>query len=152
VALQGGVLHDIQQGVAAADEAALAAAQSQSMSAENDRRMRASQRPGHGAGMHLEQSPAAAGVGISDVPMPAAGLGYDVAPVVAGAQVAAYSMPSYADGSVGGLGFTAGQEAPIRVFVGSRSAGHADGVTFVSPPAAPKPSLLARVLGKLRRG
>lgn len=121
------------------------------MDGENGRRVIASQRPGHGAAVPTAQSPTAAGTGISDVPMPAVGLGYDVALETSEAQVAAYSTPNYADPSVGGAGFAAGRkEAPVRMFTVQRSRPVSDGVTVVSPSLG-RPGLLARLRARFRK-
>ncbi len=64
--------------------------------------------------------------------------------------------PAYADPAVGGAGHSPGDVQTAlralgeRVFAAQDAPGRAD-VTVVSPEAAPRPSLLGRVLGKLRR-
>jgi hypothetical protein len=128
--------------------AALAAVQAQAMAGENGRRQLAAERPGHGAQVPLPQPPAGPGVGISDVPLPVMGEGYESTPVASEAVSAAFAMPNYAPAEVGGVGFVGGgQEAPVRVSVGQRST-PGDGVTIVSAPS--RPSLLSRLLGRMR--
>jgi len=129
-------------------ESDITSAMHAAMSAENGRRLLASQRPGFGASVPLEQPPSGAGVGISDVDMPIIGEGY--------------AAPSalYAADVVGGYNFLAGrQEAPVRRHVadlgadglfiedypGTRPSGP---VTVVSPPS--RPSLLGRLLARIR--
>lgn len=147
--------------MAAPDEAAVAAALAQAVSAENQRRRLAADRPGHGALMRLPQPPAGPGVGLSDNPLPVVGEGYSVAPGASEAQVASYTTPNYADPSVGGVDFVGGRnEAPIKrhahdlgdsLFVGvpdaSRTRG--DGFTVVSPQ---RPGLLSRLRARFRKG
>ena len=102
-------------------------------------------------------TPAAHGVGISDVPdSEVKGEGYAVEAAAQPLQVVSYpdpvygQRPSYGDDLVGGIGFQAGrQEAPIRVLVGTRSAA-AEGLTVLSAPG--RPGLWLRLRGKLRRG
>jgi hypothetical protein len=130
-------------------EAEISHACAQSMDAENRRRELASQRPGHGTQIPLAQPVSAAGVGLSDVPMPVVGEGYDLTPPVVAPVSKAYGPPRpvYADPVVGGLGFTAGKSEPaISVWIGQRSAA-ADGAVVVSPS---RPSRLGWLLGRLR--
>jgi hypothetical protein len=148
--LWGGVREDIQNNHVAEDLAALTAAQAQATVAEQNRRELASQTPGVGAPLPLPQPPADAGMGSP----PVVGEGYSVeAPpqplqVVVPHGVPVHGQrPVYGAGVVGGVGFQAGrQEPPIRVLVGTRSAGEGDSVVAVSPP---RRSLLSRLL---RRG
>src|SRR5215831_9245589 len=133
----------------------IASAMHAAMDGENRRRELASQRPGHGTEIPLVQSPAASGVGLSDVNMPAAGLGYEVAPGLPSTVHAAYSVPRYADPTVGGYGFQGGRARPAvrhvtdlgdgRLFIEGRSAPAGDGVIVASAAAAARPSLWARL-------
>jgi hypothetical protein len=108
----------------------------------------------------LPQPPAGPGVGLSDVALPVVGEGYEAQAAPQPLQVTVPhgvpvhgARPVYGDDLVAGVGFQAGrQEAPIRVFVGQRSA-PADGglVDVVSAPS--RPGLLSRAraaLGRLR--
>jgi len=129
-------------------ESDITSAMHAAMSAENGRRLLASQRPGFGASVPLEQPPSGAGVGISNVDMPIIGEGY--------------AAPSalYAADVVGGFNFTAGRrEPPVRRHVSNLGDSlliepYADGrqpygpVTVVSPPS--RPGLLSRLLGRIR--
>jgi hypothetical protein len=149
--LQGGVREDIQNNVVDIDTAALTAAQEQATVAEQNRRELASRLPGHGAQIPLPQPYAAAGVGIADVDMPAVGEGYSLTPGVIQAVSKSYGpdRPQYAHESVGGYGFVGGrQEAPIRVWLGSRSAAQGDAAVVVSPS---RPSLWSRLFRRGRR-
>jgi hypothetical protein len=133
-----------------ADLAALTAAMDASMTGENGRRELASRMPGYGAQLPLEQPPNGPAVGKYGLPgLEVTGEGYDTVAEVSAAVTKAYGgdRPQYGDDLIGGVKFTAGrQEAPIRVYLGSRSA-PADGITVVSPPL--RPSLWRRLL---RRG
>jgi hypothetical protein len=124
----------------------------QAMSAENRRRLLASQRPGHGAQVPMEQPAAGPAVGKYGVPgLDVVGEGYSVVAGVSPAVSKAYGpdRPQYGDDLIGGIGFVGGrQEAPITVYLGQRSQ-PADGVVFVSPPA--RPSLWQRLTGRRRR-
>jgi hypothetical protein len=120
--------------------AEIQAAQQQAMDAENGRRQLASQRPGHGVLLPLEQPPSAAAIGKSGLDMPVIGEGYDMSPGLSPAIQAAYSVPNYADAVVGGVGFQAGRQEPaVRVLLRSRAAGFGDRVDYVSagPPRRP---------------
>jgi hypothetical protein len=129
-------------------EQEIAAAMSAGMTGENRRRELASQRPGLGSPVPLEQPAAAAAIGKSGLDMPVIGEGYEMtAPDAVQHKAYGPGRPVYADDLVGGLGFQAGKSEPaISVYTGSRSA-PADGVMVVSPPS--RPSLWRRLL---RRG
>ena len=129
------------------DIASIAAAQQQAQGAENRRRELASQRPGHGVLLPLEQPAAAAAVGKSGLDMPVIGEGYGTPPGPSPFVQAAYSVPNYADAVVGGVGFTGGRNEPaVRVLLRARAAAPG-GVTVVSPDV--RPPLWRRLL---RRG
>jgi hypothetical protein len=158
--LQGGVREDIQNNQVGPDTLALTSAQAAAETDERRRRDLASQTPGLGPLVALPQPPAGPGVGLSDVPLPVVGEGYEAQAAPQPLQVTVphgvpvYGQrPSYGDDLVGGIGFTAGrQEAPIRVFVGQRSA-PADGLVDVVSVGSGRPGLLSRaraVLGRLR--
>jgi hypothetical protein len=118
------------------------------MNAENRRRELASASPGLGSPLLMEQPAAGPAVGKYGLPgLEVQGEGYEMtAPSVLQHKAYGPERPVYAPDVVGGLGFTAGKSEPaIGVYPGSRSAG---GAVFVSPPA--RPSLLSRVLGRLR--
>jgi hypothetical protein len=133
-----------------------------SMSAEDRRRELASQTPGLGALLPLEQPPGGPGVGISDVPgLGVKGEGYDQVAEISAAVQKAYGppRPAYADDLVAGFGFQAGRnEAPVRrsiidpgdgrLLVES-AAGAAGPVEVISPQAA-RPSLLSRLRARIR--
>ena len=143
----------------------IAAAMAAAMDAEDRRRQLASQTPGSGVALPLPQSPAGPGVGLSDVPMPAIGEGYDQAAEVAAAVHKAYGpgRPGYADPLVGGIGYPADVHQPALrsvvdlgadgLFIEGRSGAPAGDVLTVA--AAPsRPGLLSRAraaLGRLRR-
>jgi hypothetical protein len=133
------------------------------MTQEDRRRELASQRPGHGALLPLEQPPGGPGVGIWDVDLPVTGLGYAGGILPSPFQVASYgpARPVYAADMVAGYDFAAGRaEPPVRRHVTDLGA---DGLFFedypggrqpygpvvVSPSA--KPSLGARLRALLRR-
>ena len=131
------------------------------MDGEINRRKVASMTPGAGALMALPQPPAGPGVGLSDITgLDVQGEGYDVPPPVGPAVTAAYGpdRPQYADAVVAGYSHPLNLAQPAlrhvhdlgdgTLFVEGRSAG-ADPFTVVSPSA--RPSLLARLLGRLRR-
>jgi len=133
------------------------AAMQEAMASEDRRRQLASQSPGLGALVQLPDVPYGPGVGIADVPMPAIGEGHaQSAPQVP--QYKSYGPPApvYAPDVVGGLGYAPGdiqtalRAAGERVFAAQAAAGLA-AVTVVSPEAAPRRSLLGRLLGRLRR-
>lgn len=139
----------------------IAAAMQAAMDGENRRRELASQTPGLGPVLPLPQPPAGPGVGLSDVPLPVVGEGYEVQAEIAAAVHKAYgtARPQYAHPAVGGIDYPAGTHQPAlrhvhdlgdgTLFIEGRSAPAADGFTLVSPPA--RPSLLSRLLGKFRR-
>lgn len=152
-ALWGGVRQDIQNNVVDADTAALTAAQGQAETQENRRRGLASMRPGLGSLLPLPAPPSGPAVGKYDAVPGPAGEGYGAGVVPQPYQVVSdhgplvYGQtPDYADDLVGGVGFQAGrQEAPIRVFMGQRSQ-PGDSVVFATVGAAPRRSLLDRLL------
>src|SRR5215471_320831 len=135
-------------------ESDITSAMHAAMASEGRRREVASASPGLGALMRLPQSPAAAGVGLSDVDMPAIGEGYDQVAEIAAAVSKAYgeSRPVYAGPAVAGdsygpLGVSQpalrhvanlGDSLLIEPGPGGQPYGP---VTVVSPP--PRPSLLA---------
>jgi hypothetical protein len=128
------------------------------MSAENRRRELASQSPGLGALMSLPDVAYGPGVGISDVPLPPIGESYETtAAVMPQAKAYGPDRPVYADSLVGGLGYAPGgvqtalQAAGERVFAAQDRAAAGNAVEFVSPQAAPRPSLWARLTGRRRR-
>ena len=125
------------------------------MDTEDQRRQMASATPGLGAPVELPEMPHGPGVGNWDLGMPAVGEGYaQHAPDAL--QVKSYGpdRPTYADPLIGGVGYAQGgvqtalRALGERVFAAQDAAGRAD-VTVVSPPA--RPSLLARLFGRLRR-
>jgi hypothetical protein len=134
--------------------AEISAAMAAGMAAENRRREVASQTPGLGAKVELPPPPSGPGVGVADVPLPVIGESHQAAPYAP--QRKSYGPPSpvYADDLIGGVGYAPGgvqtalRAAGERVFAAQDAAGRAD-VTVVSPPA--RPSLLARLFGRLRR-
>jgi hypothetical protein len=139
--------------------AEIAAAMSRGMDGENRRRELASQMPGHGALVQLPEVTSGPGVGLTDVPLPTIGESHQAAPQVP--QHKAYGPPSpmYADPFVAGPGYPADTQQPAlrsvmdigdgRLLVEGRSVPAADAFAVVSPPA--RPSLLSRLLGRLRR-
>jgi hypothetical protein len=131
-------------------EADIAAVMAQAMGSEDRRRELASQRPGLGSLLPMEQPAAAAAVGKSSVDMPVIGEGYEMtAPDAVQHKAYGSDQPVYADDLVSGYGFQGGRQEPaVRVWYGSRRA--ADGITLVSPGT--RPGLWSRFLGKLRRG
>jgi hypothetical protein len=133
------------------------------MDEENRRRELASASPGLGTPLPLAQPVSAAGVGLSDVPMPVVGEGYDITPPVVTAVSKAYGpeRPVYGADEVGGVGFVGGRQEPaVRhvtnlgadgLFIEGRPAPAADVVTVASAPS--RPGLLSRAraaLGRLR--
>jgi len=152
-ALWGGVRDDIQNNVVGADTAALTAAQGRAEDGERRRRELASQMPGCGALLNLEQPPGGPGVGLSDVPgLEVAGEGYSLEAPVSAAQVASYGpeRPVYADGLVGGVSFQAGTAEPL---IPALRYSVSPGLQF--PPAAvvpqARPGPLSRLAGAVRR-
>lgn len=135
--------------------AEISAVMAQAMDQEDRRRELASSSPGLGALVQLPDVPYGPGVGIADVPLPPIGESHhQAAPSVP--QHKAYGPPSpvYADPAVAGVGYAQGDVQTAlralgeRVFAAQDAAGRAD-VTVVSPSA--RPSLLARLFGRLRR-
>ena len=144
-------------------EADFRAAQAAAEAGENRRRELASQTPGLGALLPMEQPPSGPSVGKYGVGGPVAGEGYEVQAGIAGAVSKAYGplRPSYGDDLVGGFGFQAGRgEAPIRrhvtdlgadgLFIDGASAPAAEPFMVVSPPP-PRPGLRARLRNLLHR-
>lgn len=126
------------------------------MNAENRRRELASQTPGAGTLMQLPQSPSAAAVGKSSLDMPAVGEGYDTVAEISAAVHKAYgeARPVYAAPEVGGSSYSRRSviaEMADRVFGRQDAAAAADAVEVISPQAASRPSLLARLLRRGRR-
>ena len=125
----------------------IAGVMASAMAEEDRRRELASQRPGHGVLLSMEQPAAAAAVGKSGLDMPVIGEGYGTPPGPSPFVQAAYSVPNYADAVVGGVGFTGGRNEPaVRVLLRARAAAPG-GVTVISPDG--RPSLWRRLL---RRG
>ena len=134
----------------------------QAMQAEDQRRQVASASPGLCALLPLPQPPSGPSVGKAGLDLPVIGEGYEIQAEIAAAVHKAYgeARPVYAGPEVAGDSVPAGRLAaratardrPRRrwpVHRGRRRAA-ADAFTVVSPPA--RPSLLARLLGRLRRG
>jgi hypothetical protein len=132
-----------------ADLAALTAAMDASMTGENRRRELASQTPGLGSPLPMEQPAAGPSVGKSGLDMPVIGEGYSVtAPDAVQHKAYGPDRPVYADPVVSGYGFQAGKSEPaIRVWAVQRSR-PADGIAVISPPG--RPGLWSRLLGRLR--
>jgi hypothetical protein len=138
----------------------IAAAMQSGMDAENRRRELAGMTPGLGPVLPLPQPPAGPGVGLSGVPLPVTGEGYEVQAEIAAAVHKAYGAdrPQYADPVVCGVGYPDAIHRPVLrhvtnlgadgLFIEGRSAPAADAFTVVSPPA--RPALLARLLGRIR--
>ena len=113
--------------------------------------------PGSGALLPLPESPAAVGVGISDLPMPFVGEGYALQAPDAPLQVQSDNgtlvhgrRPSYADDLAGGISQAGKQEAPIRVLVGTRCA-PAPGTDMVAvSPRIERRSLWRRLFGRVK--
>ena len=125
----------------------IAGVMASAMAEEDRRRELASQRPGHGVLLSMEQPAAAAAVGKSGLDMPVIGEGYGTPPGLSPFVQAAYSVPNYADAVVGGIGFTGGRNEPaVRVLLRARAAAPG-GIALVSPDV--RPSLWRRLL---RRG
>ena len=132
------------------------------MAAEDRRREVAGASPGLGALLPMEQPPSGPSVGKYGVGGPIVGEGYEVQAEIAAAVHKAYGedRPSYAGPAVGGDSYVLGVSQPAlrhvhdlgdgTLFIEGRSAPAADAFTVVSPPA--RQSLLARLLGRLRRG
>ena len=132
------------------------------MSAEDRRREVAGASPGLGALLPLEQPPSGAGVGIWDVPgLDVKGEGYAIQADAAGAVHKAYgeARPVYAGPEVAGESYVLGVSQPALrhvtnlgadgLFIEGASAPAADPFMVVSPP---RPGLLSRLRGLLRRG
>jgi hypothetical protein len=143
------------------DEQDITAVMAAAEAAENRRRQLAGMTPGLGVLLPLEQPPGGPGVGLSDVALPVSGEGYEVQAEIAAVHKSyGADRPQYAHPLVGGIGYPADTHQPALrhvtdlgadgLFIEGRSAPPADGFTVVSPPA--RPSLWARLLGRLRRG
>jgi hypothetical protein len=145
-------------------EADIAAALSQAMSTEDRRRELASQTPGLGPVLPLPQSPSGPGVGLSDMDLPVVGEGYDMTAEISAAVHKAFGpgRPTYAHPLVGGADYADSTHQPVLrhvsnlgdslLFEPGRDGRQAAGAAVViSPQAAPRPSLLSRLLGRLRR-
>ena len=137
----------------------IAAVMAAAMDAENRRRQLGGQAAGLGALMDLPQGPAALSVGKSSLGLDAVGEGL-AAIGPAPAQVTSYGpgRPVYADGLVGGQGYgPGGVETVLRSLADQvfraqdRAAAAGPGVEVISPQAAPRRSLWARLAGRLRR-
>jgi hypothetical protein len=96
------------------DEQDIAAVMQAAEGAENRRRELASQTPGLGVLMPLGQPPGGPGVGISDVPLPVVGEGYEVQAGIAAAVHKSYGpdRPAYAHPLIGGIGYADGTHQP----------------------------------------
>jgi hypothetical protein len=140
----------------------IAAALAQAMDSEDRRRELASATPGVGALLPMEQPPSGPSVGKYGVGGDIIGEGYEVQAEIAAAVHKSFGAdrPQYAHPLVGGIGYPADTHQPALrhvtdlgadgLFIEGRSAPPADGFAVVSPPA--RPSLWARLLGRLRRG
>jgi hypothetical protein len=142
-------------------EQSIEAVMAQAMAAENRRRELASQAPGLGALLPMEQPPNGPGVGKYGLPgMDIAGEGYATMAPDDAQQLKAYGMvrPHYADPVVAGLDYRPAADIPLRrsiidpgygrLLTEGRGAPAADPVV-VSPPAA-RPGLLARLISRVR--
>ena len=142
-------------------EADIRSVMAQAMSAEDRRREVAGASPGLGALLPLEQPPSGAGTGIWDVDMPVIGEGYDQQAEIATTVHKAYgeARPVYAGPAVAGDSYVLGVSQPALrhvtdlgadgLFIEGASAPAADPFMVVSPP---RPGLLSRLRGLLRRG
>jgi hypothetical protein len=131
------------------------------MDGEDRRRELAAQMPGYGAPVPLGQPPSGPSVGKYGVGGAVIGEGYEVQAGIAAAVHKAYGpdRPQYAHPIVAGLGYPADTHQPALrhvtnlgadgLFIEGHSAPPAGGVTVVAAPS--RPSLLARLLGRLRR-
>ena len=131
------------------------------MDAEDRRRELASQSPGLGVLLPLDQPPSGPSVGKYGVGGAIVGEGYDQQAEIAAAVHKAYGAdrPQYAHPLVGGVDYPAGIQQPALrhvtnlgadgLFIDGASAPAADGFTVVSAPS--RPSLLSRLLGRFRR-
>jgi hypothetical protein len=142
--------------------AEITAATQASMDSEDRRRELASTTPGLGVLLPLDQPPSGPSVGKYGVGGAIVGEGYDQQAEIAAAVHKSYGAdrPQYADPLVGGIDHGTGTHQPAlrhvsdlgdgTLFIEGASAPPADRFTVVSPPA--RPGLLARLLGRLRRG
>ena len=131
------------------------------MDAEDRRRELASQSPGLGVLLPLDQPPSGPSVGKYGVGGAIVGEGYDQQAEIAAAVHKSYGAdrPQYAHPLVGGINYPAGTHQPALrhvtnlgadgLFIEGASAPAADAFTVVSEPS--RPSLLSRLLGRLRR-
>jgi hypothetical protein len=139
----------------------IAAAMQAAMDAEDQRRLLASQSPGLGVLLPLDQPPSGPSVGKYGVGGAIVGEGYDQQEEIAAAVHKSYGAdrPQYAHPLVGGINYPAGTHQPALrhvtnlgadgLFIEGASAPAADGFTVVSAPS--RPSLLSRLLGRFRR-
>jgi hypothetical protein len=137
--------------------AEIAATMNASMDTEDRRRLLASQMPGYGAQLQLPDNSVGLNVGKSGL-LPTVGEGHSVVAEISEAVHKSFGAPrpQYAHPIVGGENYSPGGVATALRAVGERVFGAQDaagraGVTIVSPEAAPRPSLLGRLFGKLRR-
>jgi hypothetical protein len=131
------------------------------MAAEDRRREVAGASPGLGALLPMEQPPSGPSVGKYGVGGPIVGEGYEVQAEIAAAVHKAYGedRPCYAGPAVGGDSYVLGVSQPALrhvtnlgadgLFIEGASAPAADPFMVVSPP---RPGLLSRLRGLLRRG
>ncbi len=128
-----------------------ATAQASAMNAESRRRQLAAQSPGLGAQVPMPQPYAGPGPGLAGVPgLEVVGEGYGTMPPADPFQHKAYgeTRPAYAPAEVG-YGTIA--SAVSRLGSAARARRPDAGVVLVSPGAAPRRSLLGKMLGRLRR-
>lgn len=130
----------------------IAAVMAQAMDAEDRRRELASRAPGLGAAMQLPDPPAGPAVGKWDLGLPVVGESHQAAPDEP--QHKSYGPPSpvYADPVVGGLDYAPGAILTALRAAGERAFAAQDApvVEVVSPEAAPRQSLLGKLLGRFR--
>ena len=131
------------------------------MDAEDRRRELASQSPGLGVLLPLDQPPSGPSVGKYGVGGAIVGEGYGQQAEIADAIHKSYGAdrPQYAHPLVSGINYPAGTHQPALrhvtnlgadgLFIEGASAPEADGFTVVSAPS--RPSLLSRLLGRFRR-
>lgn len=139
----------------------ISAVMAAAMDTEDRRRELASQSPGLGVLLPLDQPPSGPSVGKYGVGGAIVGEGYDQQAGIAAAIHKSYGAdrPQYAHLLVGGINYPAGMHQPALrhvtslgadgLFIEGASAPAADGFTVVSAPS--RPSLLSRLLGRFRR-